>query len=86
MFTSRCRPASQRTHCRHGMEPGEGSRTAAQGTTTARRHHDILTSAINATGFIDYPTEWWCWSYGGRYWAFQSDQGTTLYGSSETCG
>ncbi|ABX41733.1 hypothetical protein Cphy_1358 [Lachnoclostridium phytofermentans ISDg] len=21
-------------------------------------------------GFVNYPTEWWHWSYGGCYWAF----------------
>ncbi|MGH3267896.1 MAG: M15 family metallopeptidase [Trebonia sp.] len=61
-------------------QPGEGSRTAAPVTSAARRHRDVLASAMNAAGFINYPAEWWHWSYGDRYWAFQTGHGTALYG------
>ena len=61
-------------------QPGEGSRAAAPVTKAARRHRDILASAMDAAGFINYPAEWWHWSYGDRYWAFQTGHGTALYG------
>ena len=32
---------------------------------------------MNAARFINL-AEWWHWSYGERYWAFQTGQGTTL--------
>jgi len=61
-------------------QPGDGSRTAAPVTSAARRHRDILATAMSAAGFINYPAEWWHWSYGDRYWAFQAGRGTALYG------
>jgi D-alanyl-D-alanine dipeptidase len=41
---------------------------------------DILADAMNAAGLVNYPAEWWHWSYGDRYWAFQASHGTALYG------
>ncbi|WP_327580562.1 M15 family metallopeptidase [Nonomuraea sp. NBC_00507] len=35
----------------------------------ARRNRDILATAMASAGFVNYPTEWWHWSYGDRYWA-----------------
>jgi zinc D-Ala-D-Ala dipeptidase len=61
-------------------QPGEGSPTAAPVTEAAKRHRDILTHAMNTAGFINYPAEWWHWSYGDRYWAFQVGHDTTVYG------
>jgi D-alanyl-D-alanine dipeptidase len=49
-------------------------------TAAGRRHRDILASAMTAAGLVNYPAEWWHWSYGNRYWAFQADRGTALYG------
>ncbi len=34
-----------------------------------RRLRDLLASALEGAGFVNYPTEWWHWSYGDRYWA-----------------
>ncbi|MDA0635458.1 M15 family metallopeptidase [Nonomuraea sp. MCN248] len=36
----------------------------------ARRNRGILGTAMTTAGFVNYPTEWWHWSYGDRYWAF----------------
>ncbi|MFD3933175.1 M15 family metallopeptidase [Streptomyces sp. NPDC058614] len=36
----------------------------------ARHNRDLLVRAMRAAGFVNYPTEWWHWSYGDRYWAF----------------
>jgi D-alanyl-D-alanine dipeptidase len=60
-------------------QPGEGSRTAAPVTGTARGHRDVLASAMAAAGFVNYPAEWWQWPYGDRYWSFQAGQDTALY-------
>ncbi|MEO3863124.1 M15 family metallopeptidase [Acrocarpospora sp. B8E8] len=35
-----------------------------------RKNRQILIDALTAAGFVNYPTEWWHWSYGDRYWAF----------------
>jgi D-alanyl-D-alanine dipeptidase len=33
-------------------------------SSAARRHRDVLGAALRSTGFVNYPTEWWHWSYG----------------------
>jgi zinc D-Ala-D-Ala dipeptidase len=62
-------------------QPGDGSRTDAPVTEGARRHRDILADAMDTASFVNYPAEWWHWSYGDRYWAFQTGRSTALYGS-----
>ena len=44
----------------------------------ARRHP--LASCLEPEGIVNYPTEWWHWSYGDRYWAFSTGQATAIYG------
>jgi D-alanyl-D-alanine dipeptidase len=60
--------------------PGPGSRTAHPIADPARRHRDLLVSVMDAVGFVNYPQEWWHWSFGDRYWAFQTRQTTARYG------
>jgi D-alanyl-D-alanine dipeptidase len=45
----------------------------------AQANRDILTSALVAAGLVNYPTEWWHWSYGDRYWALAAGEATALY-------
>lgn len=61
-------------------QPGPGSRTAHPVGDDARRYRDVLGQAMDAAGFINYPQEWWHWSYGDRYWAFQTSAEATVYG------
>ncbi|MGH3398070.1 MAG: M15 family metallopeptidase [Streptosporangiaceae bacterium] len=61
-------------------QPGEGSRPAAPLTAAARRHRGLLGDVMTAAGLINYPAEWWHWSYGDRYRAFQTGHATTRYG------
>ncbi|XLM22424.1 dipeptidase, partial [Chromobacterium piscinae] len=35
----------------------------------ARANRAVLIRAMQAAGFVNYPSEWWHWSYGDRYWA-----------------
>ncbi|GAA2255944.1 M15 family metallopeptidase [Kitasatospora cystarginea] len=46
----------------------------------ARDHRNILDSALTAAGLVNYPTEWWHWSYGDRYWALTAGAQAALYG------
>ncbi|WP_218577754.1 M15 family metallopeptidase [Phytohabitans rumicis] len=39
-----------------------------------------LRAAMAAGGFVNYPTEWWHWSYGERYWAFVTGAASARYG------
>lgn len=47
---------------------------------TARRNRRTLTAALATAGLVNYPTEWWHWSYGDRYWALATEAPTATYG------
>ncbi|MEY2245975.1 M15 family metallopeptidase [Streptomyces sp. BF23-18] len=49
-------------------------------SSTARHHRDLLGAALTSVGFVNYPTEWWHWSYGDRYWAYISGAKAAIYG------
>ncbi|MBQ0903036.1 M15 family metallopeptidase [Micromonospora sp. U21] len=46
----------------------------------ARRHRQIMVDALGGAGLVNYPTEWWHWSYGDRYWALVTGAPRTRYG------
>lgn len=43
-------------------------------------HRRTLVAAMTAAGFVNYPTEWWHWSYGDRYWAHATAAPAAVYG------
>jgi D-alanyl-D-alanine dipeptidase len=51
-------------------------------TGQARRNRAVLADALHAAGLVNYPTEWWHWSYGDRYWAMETGAAFALYGAS----
>ncbi|MFJ4686633.1 M15 family metallopeptidase [Streptomyces sp. NPDC091377] len=62
-------------------ESGGRCRTAAPDLDAeARAHRAVLGDAMTAAGFVNYPTEWWHWSYGDRYWALTTRARTAPYG------
>ena len=52
-------------------------------TDQARTNRAVLGDALTAAGFVNYPTEWWHWSYGDRYWALLSGSPAAIYGPHE---
>jgi D-alanyl-D-alanine dipeptidase len=46
----------------------------------ARAHRDLLRRVLQAQGLVNYPTEWWHWSYGDRYWALLTGASHAAYG------
>ena len=46
----------------------------------ARENRRVLIDALTAVGMVNYPTEWWHWSYGDRYWALITGAAQTRYG------
>lgn len=65
-------------------EDSEGAcYTAAPVGSEARRHRDLLGEALGAAGLVNYPTEWWHWSFGDRYWALLTEADTARYGPIE---
>jgi D-alanyl-D-alanine dipeptidase len=51
-------------------------------TISAEAAHNrrILSVALGAVGLVNYPTEWWHWSYGDRYWAMATGADAAIYG------
>jgi len=43
--------------------------TASKVPATVRKNRDLLVQALHAQGGINYPDEWWHFSYGDRLWA-----------------
>jgi D-alanyl-D-alanine dipeptidase len=46
----------------------------------ARRNRAVLAQALLPAGLVNYPTEWWHWSYGDRYWALVTGAPEAIYG------
>ncbi|WP_033281980.1 M15 family metallopeptidase [Streptomyces sp. NRRL F-525] len=63
-------------------EESDGAcRTGAPGISAeARANRALMSWALGATGFVNYPTEWWHWSYGDRYWALLRRAPAARYG------
>ena len=47
----------------------------------ARRNRKMLINVLSKEGFVNYPLEWWHWSYGDRYWAAELKKEFAIYGS-----
>ncbi|MEU6140348.1 M15 family metallopeptidase [Streptomyces sp. NPDC047081] len=52
----------------------------------ARANRAVLGEALGSAGLVNYPTEWWHWSYGDRYWALMTGAPAALYGPRELAG
>jgi len=61
-------------------ESGGACYTAAPGLgARARENRAMLGEALSSAGMVNYPTEWWHWSYGDRYWAFVAGAEHAVY-------
>jgi D-alanyl-D-alanine dipeptidase len=49
----------------------------------ARAHRQLLGAVLKPLGLVNYPTEWWHWSYGDRYWALLTEAASAVYGPVE---
>ena len=57
---------------------------AASGiSATARANRELLARVLTGAGLVNYPTEWWHWSYGDRYWALMTGAPAALHGPVE---
>nr|MDQ2994888.1 M15 family metallopeptidase [Pseudomonadota bacterium] len=48
-----------------------------------RKNRKLLFDVMTAHGFVNYPTEWWHFSYGDRYWAYHKNQAYAIYGPAD---
>ncbi|WP_282433115.1 M15 family metallopeptidase [Legionella gresilensis] len=63
-------------------DDGSLSRTASKKISLqAEQNRAIMNKALAAVGFVNYPTEYWHWSYGDRYWAFFMKEPNAIYSS-----
>jgi D-alanyl-D-alanine dipeptidase len=46
----------------------------------ARALRLLLADVLTAAGLVNYPTEWWHWSHGDRYWALMTGSASAPYG------
>ena len=53
---------------------------ATKFTLEAQKNRKIMSEVLTKVGFVNYPTEYWHWSYGDRYWAYHKQQPFALYG------
>lgn len=56
---------------------------AANISPEASANRAVLNKAMEQAGFVNYPTEWWHWSYGDRYWALTTGAPAAIYGLVE---
>lgn len=66
------------------LETNEATYTQAENISDeAKENRKMLVDVMTAVGFVNYPTEWWHWSYGDKYWALSKGQPYAIYGSKE---
>lgn len=53
---------------------------AADISRDARANRNLLARVLTDAGLVNYPTEWWHWSFGDRYWALVTGADHALYG------
>jgi len=49
----------------------------------AQKNRHIMSDVLSKSGFVNYFTEFWHWSYGDRYWAHQLGKSHAIYGVME---
>lgn len=55
--------------------------TAAENISSkARERRNLLIDALSCVELVNYPSEWWHWSYGDRYWAVATGTPAAVYG------
>ncbi|MEV6522827.1 M15 family metallopeptidase [Longispora sp. NPDC051575] len=65
------------------LASGDACFTGSAVSAAARGNRDVLGTVLGAAGFVNYPTEWWHWSFGDRYWALSTRAAATRYGPVE---
>ena len=67
-----------------GVVPPELCATQCAGLTeAAARNRQLLVEVMTAAGLVNYPREWWHFSYGDQYWACVTGCAQARYGAVE---
>lgn len=78
------KPIDMGIHPRDWMQDADGALSLSASehiSEFAKKNRQIMSDVLNAVGFVNYPTEYWHWSYGDRYWAYVKQQSHAIYGS-----
>ncbi len=51
-------------------------------TSVAKKNRQELFKSMENSGFVNYPYEWWHWSYGDKYWAAVVGAPHAIYGAT----
>lgn len=73
-------------HPKDWMKDEKGELSLTSSTTIsplANKNRKIMSQVLAAVGFCNYPTEYWHWSYGDRYWAFHANNKYAIYDKIE---
>jgi D-alanyl-D-alanine dipeptidase len=52
-------------------------------SSEAKHHREVMSTVLRSAGFVNYPTEYWHWSYGDRYHAYHKGLSHAIYGVME---
>jgi D-alanyl-D-alanine dipeptidase len=78
------KPFDMGIHPKDWMQDKDGILSLTNSTsisTEAKTNREIMSGVLAKVGFVNYPTEYWHWSYGDKYWAYIKNQPAALYGS-----
>jgi zinc D-Ala-D-Ala dipeptidase len=77
-------PIEMGIHPKDWMQDMDGSLSLTNSqkiSVEAQHHRQVMRNALTPVGFVNYPTEYWHWSYGDRYWAYHQGQSAAIYGA-----
>jgi zinc D-Ala-D-Ala dipeptidase len=52
-------------------------------STECRKYRNLLKECMESVDFVNYPTEWWHWSHGDKYWALLTGRSESKYEKCE---
>jgi D-alanyl-D-alanine dipeptidase len=47
----------------------------------AKKNRKLMLKILSKVGLVNYPTEYWHWSYGDKYWAFKTHKTNAIFNS-----
>jgi D-alanyl-D-alanine dipeptidase len=84
LIDDRGKPIEMGIHPKDWMEDDDGSLSLTLSniiSAEAQKNRKLMSQVLLAVGFVNYPTEYWHWSYGDRYWAYHKKQANAIYNS-----
>ncbi len=77
-------PIDMGIHPEDWMSDKEGSISLTASSVISNQaqvNREIMSEVLSIVGFVNYPGEYWHWSYGDRYWAYFKGKTHAIYGS-----